>query len=195
MNDTTADADPSNTTPTPHGANPARLSPARSDSARSNSAWHSPWVIGWIGLLVIVVSVNLVMITLAFVTGPGLVVDNAYDRGKELEETITSRQAATPDWTMRLDTEPGVVAGIGATVRVVVVDRAGQPLRADQVTYQAYRPADAGLDFAVPMAAEAPGRYAATVTFPAPGIWDTLVLVQSADKAHALDQRVSVARP
>lgn len=192
MNDTTANAEPIN--PTPRGANPDRVSPLRSNSPRSNSPWRSPWVLAWVGLLVTVVSVNLVMITLAFVTGPGLVVDNAYERGKELEQTITSRQAATPDWTMRLDTEQGLVAGTGATVRVVVVDRAGQPLRADQVTFQAYRPADAGLDFAVPMVAEAPGRYAATVTFPAPGIWDTLVLVRSADQAHAIDQRVSVAR-
>lgn len=165
-------------------------------TTRNNrSGWRNPWVIGWIALIVVVLGVNLTMVVLAIATNPGLVVDDYYERGRAMERTITSRVAETPDWTMSIDTPADAKAGEPTTVRFFVVDRAGQPVDAEQVTYFAYRPSDASRDFSRPMVEEVPGRYAVELTFPIGGLWDTVVEVKAADVQHALDQRITVAQP
>ncbi|MBK1621073.1 hypothetical protein CKO42_22145 [Lamprobacter modestohalophilus] len=158
-----------------------------------DSAWRSPWFLGWIGLVVVVVVVNATMITLAFVTNPGLVVDDYYERGRDVERSLTTRRAEAPGWTMSLDTPADVAAKTPTMVRFYVVDSVGQPVRPDQVTYYAYRPSDPSADFSLPMVEEAPGRYAAEVTFALSGLWDTLVAAQTGGQEIAFDQRIGVA--
>jgi nitrogen fixation protein FixH len=152
-------------------------------------------VIGWIALIMVVLAVNAVMIFLAFATNPGLVRADYYEGGREVERTIASRLEAGPGWTMSIDTPEGVQADRPTVVRFVVVDKAGQPATPDAVTYYAYRPSDASLDFSLPMVEEAPGRYSAEVQFPLAGIWDTLVATRAGGGEYSLSQRVSVAQP
>jgi hypothetical protein len=45
------------------------------------------------------------------------------------------------------------------------------------------------------MVEEAKGRYAARVTFPLFGVWDTLVAVEQGGDEYTTGARVSVARP
>lgn len=160
---------------------------------RASSAWRSPWFIGWIGLVVVVLAVNATMIVLAFVTNPGLVVDDYYERGRNVERTLTTRRAEAPGWTMSLDTPADVAKSQSTVVRFFVVDSAGQPVRPDQVTYYAYRPSDPSADFSVPMVEEAPGRYAAEVSFSMSGLWDTLVAARTDGQEVVYDQRIGVA--
>lgn len=160
---------------------------------RSNSAWRSPWFIGWIALIVVVLGVNVTMIVLAFVTNPGLVVDDYYERGRDVERTLATRRAEAPGWTMSLDTPADVAEDTATTIRFYVVDSAGQPVQPDRVTYYAYRPSDPAADFSVPMVEEAPGRYSAEVTFSISGLWDTLVAAQTEGQEVAFDQRIGVA--
>lgn len=159
----------------------------------SGSAWRSPWFIAWIALVAVVVAVNATMITLAFVTNPGLVIDDYYERGREVERTLATRRAEAPGWTMSLDTPADVTAGEETTVRFYVVDQAGQPVRPDAVTYFAYRPSDRSADFSLPMAEEAPGRYAVAVSFDRSGLWDTLVAAETGEQEVMFDQRIGVA--
>lgn len=159
----------------------------------SSSAWRSPWFLGWIGLVVVVLGVNATMIVLAFMTNPGLVVDDYYERGRDVERTLTTRRAEAPGWTMSLDTPADIAKNRSTMVRFYVVDSAGQPVRPDQVTYYAYRPSDPSADFSVPMVEEAPGRYAAEVSFSLSGLWDTLVAAQTDGQEVAYDQRIGVA--
>lgn len=175
--------------PAPSGRKPQPASKGPS----SRSAWRSPWFLGWIGLILVVLAVNTTMIVLAFVTNPGLVVDDYYERGRDVERTLATRRAEAPGWTMSLDTPVDVAENSATTVRFYVVDSAGQAVRPDQVTYFAYRPSDPTADFSVPMIEEAPGRYAAEVTFPLSGLWDTLVAAQTDGQEVAYDQRIGVA--
>lgn len=161
----------------------------------SASAWRSPWVIGWIAMIVVVLVVNSVMIFLAYATSPGLVRNDYYEGGREVERTIVSRLEEGPGWTMNIDTPADVRQDVSTRVRFVVVDKAGQPAAPDNVTYYAYRPSDAGLDFSLPMVKEAPGRYMAEVRFPLAGIWDTLVAARYGSGEASLGLRVSVAQP
>jgi nitrogen fixation protein FixH len=174
-------------------ASTAGATAAAEVDARANSAWRSPWVIGWLALVGVVLAVNATMILLAFLTNPGLVIDDYYERGRDVERTIATRLAEAPGWTMSLDTPSDVSEDRATKVRFFVVDQVGQPVRPDKVTYYAYRPSDRSADFSLPMVEEAPGRYVAEVNFPLPGLWDTLVAAETAGQEVAFDQRIGVA--
>ena len=64
-------------------ASPRRrlASPATVGTVQASSAWRSPWFIGLDWMVAVVLAVNATMITLAFVTNPGLVIDDYYERG------------------------------------------------------------------------------------------------------------------
>ncbi|KAA6187039.1 FixH family protein [Thiohalocapsa marina] len=158
-------------------------------------AWRSPWVIGWIGLVVTVLAVNITMVVFAITTNPGLVRADYYEGGRDVERTVMSRLEQGPGWSMTIDAPADLVVDASAVVRFFVVDKVGQPVRPDAVTFYVYRPSDAQLDFSLPMREEAPGRYAADVSFPVGGVWDSLVSVQVGDDEYAVSQRLSVGRP
>jgi nitrogen fixation protein FixH len=171
------------------------MSNAGAAPAQPTSAWRSPWVIGWIGLVVVVLGVNITMVVLAIATNPGLVSKDYYEEGQDVEQMIVSRMAEGPGWTMRIDVPAEVAAQTPTKVYYVVVDKAGQPVSPDQVTYLAYRPSDATRDFSRPMIEEGRGRYTAEVVFPLAGVWDTAVAVRDGDAEYSVSLRVSVARP
>lgn len=164
-------------------------------SDRSNSPWHNPWVIAWIGLVVTVLVVNLTMAYLAVSTNPGLVNEDYYERGQHYEKTLASRLAKDPGWTMHLDIADDLTSNEATTIRVVMVDKAGQPVTPDQVTFFAYRPSDKTRDFSAPMVEEGKGRYAAQVSFPLFGSWDGLIAVRQGDEEFTSAARIEVARP
>lgn len=166
-----------------------------SSEVKGTPAWRSPWVIAWVGLVVAVLGVNLTMVVLAVATNPGLVNDNFYERGQDYEKTLMSRRARDPGWTLRTDFPSDIKANEPATVRVVLVDKVGQPVTPEGVTFFAYRPSDKSKDFSVPMTEEAKGRYATQVSFPLFGSWDAVVAVEQGGDEYTTGTRILVARP
>lgn len=158
-------------------------------------AWRSPWVIGWVGLVVVVLGVNLTMVVLAVATNPGLVNDNYYERGQHYERTMMSRLSRDPGWTLTADVPAEIKRDEPTTIRVFLVDKAGQPVTPEGVTFHAYRPADKSMDFSASMVEEGKGRFAARLSFPLHGVWDALIAVQQGDDEYTTGARISVARP
>ena len=173
-------------------ASASHVPPAEAPLSATQSAWQSPWVRAWIALIVVVLAVNILMVTLAVVTSPGLVVDDYYERGRAMEESIRSRAAANKDHMLEADIPPDLRAGQPKNLRFFVVDKVGQPVTPDAVRLFAYRPSDAGQDFSLPMLVEAPGRYGAEVSFPLPGLWDMLIEVTEGEASYRLDKRLYV---
>jgi nitrogen fixation protein FixH len=163
--------------------------------ARPGSAWRSPWVIGWIALVVSVLAVNGVMIYFAVTTNPGLVVENYYDRGQYYEHHLASKLAQDPGWNMRVELPQEIKAGESSVLRFYLTDREGRPVASDAVTFYAYRPSDVSRDFSLPMESEGPGRYAVRVSFPLMGVWDTVFAARLGQDENNRGQRVLVARP
>lgn len=159
-----------------------------------DSAFRSPWVLGWIGLVVTVLAVNATMVYLAFATSPGLVNADYYERGQNYEQTLLSRKARAPQWTIEADIPAALKVDKSEWIRVFLVDKAGQPVDPDAVTFYAYRPSDAGQDFSIPMTREDRGRYVAKASFPLIGVWDTLIAVHSGEDEYSIGERVSVGR-
>lgn len=160
-----------------------------------SSPWRNPWVLAWIGLVATVLVVNATFIYLAVASNPGLVAEDYYDRGQHYEKTLASRLAKDPGWTQRIDIPDELKATRAATILVTLVDKAGQPVTPDQVTFFAYRSSDKARDFSVPMMAEGPGRYSARVVFPLFGAWDALIAVRQGEDEVTTGERLDVARP
>ena len=166
-----------------------------SQQNKPTPAWKSPWVIGWIALVVVVLAVNATMVYLAIETNPGLVTEDFYDRGQDYEQNMVSKMARDPGWHLHADIPKGLVADQSAPIRFFITDKAGQPVTPDAVHFYAYRPSDATLDFNLPMVEEGRGRYLVEVSFSRMGVWDALVAVQNGEDEYNLSARISVGRP
>jgi len=158
-------------------------------------AWKSPWVIGWIALVLVVLAVNLTLVILGVTTSPGLVIEDFYDRGQDHERHWASKQAREPQWILQADIPQDLRVNQATPLRFVLVDKAGQPAKVDQAHFYAYRPSDAKRDFDLPMIDEGPGRYRVEVSFPLMGIWDILVAVRQGQEEFNLGRRIRVPGP
>ncbi|MDH5473708.1 MAG: FixH family protein [Gammaproteobacteria bacterium] len=157
-------------------------------------ASKNPWVIGLLSLIVIVLLVNITFITLAYVTNPGLVTENYYEKGQDLEETIIKRATARQSlgWSYSTDFPIQPVIYKNETYRFNIVDKAGVPLSNADVILKAYRPSDATADFIVPMNEPNPGMYEAIVQFPLKGMWDITIKISHGQNDYDFTRRASV---
>jgi nitrogen fixation protein FixH len=162
------------------------------DMTDKNSAWRSPWVIGWIVMVVVFFTMNMVVIYLAQSNNPGLVTDDFYERGQDYERNMLKRQAQDPGWEMKVELPKKIGVDEAVTSRFTLTDREGAPVEAVEVVFYAYRPADAKQDFSVPMQKVAPGVYQAEVRFPLKGAWDALVSVKQGEDEYNTPKRIGV---
>ncbi len=163
-------------------------------SQDNKQALRNPWVLGWLLLLVLVLTVNVIFIVTAFYTSPGLVERDYYEKGRDHEENVRKKLAARSalGWEMHLDVPEKAQLGVVAPYRLTVVDRVGQPLKGAVVTLQAYRPADAAADFDLSMSETMAGQYQAEIRFPLKGIWDLKVRIAHKEDSYDIEQRIIV---
>lgn len=158
-------------------------------------AWKSPWLIGWMGLVLTVLAVNLVMVYLAIETNPGLVVEDYYDRGQDYEKTMFSKRANDPGWHMKVDLPEVLVAGEHIPVHFSVVDKSGVPVVADSAIFYAYRPSDVTRDFSQAMQQEATGLYSTKAQFRLKGVWDIMLAVTQGGEEYSIGRRINLVAP
>ncbi len=163
-------------------------------SQSNKQAFRNPWVLGWLGLLTVVIGVNIAFITTAIVTNPGLVSNDYYQQGRDHEQHYLQRVADRKalGWNAKLDLPKHVPFGADQDIQLTVSDRSGDPLRGAEVVLNAYRPSDAKADFSVPLQEVAPGQYKTATRFPLKGVWDLIVVVKRDDKGIDLPHRISV---
>jgi len=166
-------------------------------SQNNKQAMRNPWVLGWLGLLVTVIAVNVAFIVTAFNTTPGLVDDKYYEKGRDVEKNFRKRLEARNrlGWDIRLNTPETVVAGQAANYGVSLVDSAGMALRDAQVTLEAYRPSDASMDIRAQMEPVTDGIYQARLVLPLKGIWDMKVIVRHGEDELEIARRISAVAP
>lgn len=164
-------------------------------SQHNKEALRNPWVLGWIGAIVLVLLVNVGFIVTAIVTNPGLVDKNYYQRGRDLEAEIVSMRRAYKrlGWQMTLAAEQPPVLGQPTRYTFRVVDREGRPVEGDRAVISAYRPSDAKADFRGEMQRIAPGLYSADLTFPLKGRWELIATLHKGKDALHVTQHINVA--
>lgn len=158
------------------------------------SGWRNPWMLGLLGLIGIVLAVNITFITLAFVTSPGLVTEDYYEKGQEHEKNVQKRIAARQHlgWSFNTDFPQNPLINRSETYRVNGVDKAGLPLSDADVTLKAYRPSDADADFSIKMAETVPGVYEASVAYPLKGIWEITIDIRRGEEVYDFTRRASI---
>ncbi len=161
-------------------------------SPSHQSAWRSPWMWGWFGVLASVVTANCIMIYFAVEGGPGLVVEDYYERGQHYEKNMVARMAKDPGWVMHISEPKKLRQGKPATIEFSLATKEGGAVNPDSVTLYAYRPSDAKADFSVPMQSAGSGLYQAEVTFALKGVWDILVSVQKEGEEYNEALRLGV---
>jgi len=163
--------------------------PPRAPGRPAGSGRWIPWI--FVAAMAVVVAVNAVFIVVAVTTWSGLSVDRAYDRGLAYNRVIAA--AARQDrlgWTMRAAFVPARPGGRDGTIEILLADRAGAPV--DDLVFDARleRPVERRAAIPLALAGLGGGRYAATVTVPAPGQWELVVDGRRSDGRYLVRHRI-----
>ena len=160
----------------------------RKTTSQSNGkASRNPWAMAIAGIMVTFVTVNMIFIVVAFVTSPGLVVENYYEAGRAYEKNALKMLAATQNtrnWETKLDMADDVFVGSENVIRFTAVDARGLPVLDAKADLVAYRPSDANEDIIFPMKEIAPGLFEAVIVFPLKGIWDVNIKVKQNNSSN-----------
>jgi nitrogen fixation protein FixH len=149
----------------------------KSDPPSNKQSWYkSPWLIGWLSLVLIVMAVNAYMISQSINDFPGLVVDDFYDRGQDYEENIHQKLENNQKWTTQFQLVDMHI-NKPTIINFSIKGKEGKPAEVEQITLFAYRPSDAKKDFSVAMKLIDKHTYQANITFNSKGNWDLLASV------------------
>ncbi len=155
---------------------------------------RNPWPWFLVGGIVVVVIVNIIFITTAFMTTPGLVDNDYYEKGRyhdaNYQEVMEARNRL--GWNIKLQTPASLKQGEAANFNVNVVDKVGMPLKEATVTILAYRPSDASADMQTELERIADGVFQSKLALPLKGIWDLKVTVAQGEESLNTSRRVSV---
>ena len=163
-------------------------------SQSNKEAMRNPWVLGWIGLLVTFLTMNFVFIAFAFISSPGLVTEDYYEKGRKYEENVIKMMAARNNlkWETNLEIPRDFTVNKTDVIRFNAVDSRGLPIENADVQVTAYRPSDADEDFIVRLENIGPGIYQAYIGFPLKGIWDLKLKVEHEGDSLEMEHRISV---
>ena len=166
----------------------------KSISQDNPNAWRNPWVIGWISLVVVVLIVNITMISIAFVTSPGLVEEDYYEKGQDYEQNINKLKAERNAlaWSYTTDFPVNPVINKTAHYSFNLIDKYGVAIMDADVSFSAYRPSDANADFKTNMIETVSGRYEANITYPLKGMWQYTISIKSKEDSFSFTRRTSV---
>lgn len=162
-------------------------------SQQNKSALRNPWMLGIIGFLTVVISVNSFFIYQAFKQPPNLVVDNFYERGKVYQQ----RKAALKEerqlgWTGLIIAPPSSRVNQLQSYEVLIQGENSTRVDLDSVTFFAYRPSDMRADFVIEMSEVSAGRYTAEIAFNLPGNWDLIVEANRGEDEFLITRRVYI---
>jgi nitrogen fixation protein FixH len=166
-------------------------------SQDNKHAFRNPWVLGWLGLLLFVVLVNVVFIVTAFNTTPGLVDKDYYEKGRDVEKNFLKKQQAKNrlGWEINLTIPEEVFVNQATNFSINVSDASGLPLKNATAHLQAYRPSDADADYHSVMEVVTDGVFQSRLTLPLKGIWDIKVVVQQGEEELEISRRISALVP
>lgn len=159
----------------------------------NNQALKNPWVLGVIGFLLVVISVNALFIYLAFKQPPNLVVNNYYERGKAYAmKEAAGEQEKQLGWSGVIMTPPDSRVNQQQPYEVLIQGKNSAGLNLESVTLFAYRPSDMTADFSVPLNKMSAGRYSADIVFELPGNWDLIVEAKLGDDEFLIPRRIYI---
>ena len=156
-------------------------------------AWKNPFVISWFVILIVVVSVNFFMVSMAILTAPGLVIDDFYEKGKNMDQTLAAQKRMDEmGWQLDVDL-PELKEGKIARVTLMVLDKEGKPLNVDTAVLYYYRPSNRNLDGQQELAPTgALGEFEAEFVLNTKGKWDLIMEVTQDELVYNIGRSIMV---
>lgn len=156
-------------------------------------AWKNPFVLMWFGILVVVVTVNFFMVSMAIVTAPGLTIPDYYEKGKDMGKIIALREHMKElGWQMDIDL-PLVTQNKDQSVKVTVRDKSGRAMNVDTAVLYYYRPSDKNYDGELKLThGTDTGVYTGTLNLPLKGKYDLVMEVTKGKEVFNLGRSIMV---
>ena len=168
----------------------------KTDQRDWSNVWKNPFVIAWVTILTIVLAVNFFMVSMAIVTNPGLVIEDFYEKGKNMDKILAERKRMEAlGWQLNVDL-PLMSEGKSQLVTLKVTDKDGQPLAVDTAVLYYYRPSDKNLDGEQALSpAGQTGVYSTEFSLPLKGKWDLIMEVNQGDNRYSIGRSIMVQDP
>lgn len=166
-------------------------------SQDNKSGLRNPWFLGMLAAIIVVLGVNGTFIWFAMHQRSSLV-DREYstrDRKSDAAVLGDLRSHKALAWRITIKQPRGITMNSPATYEISVADREGEPV-SGAMEVEAYRPSDAGKDFATAFREVLPGNYQGYISFPLKGYWELRIRIKrGADVFEVNTDRFSVAMP
>lgn len=148
-------------------------------SQDNKNGLSNPWLLGMIGAIIIVFTVNGIFIWLA-VHNRSTLVDRDYstkDRKSNAAVVNALQEQKALAWKTTIKQPKSIVMGSPAGYEISVVDREGVPVNGT-VEVEAYRASDESKDFTTSFREVSPGNYHGYISFPLKGYWELRIRVK-----------------
>ena len=166
-------------------------------SQDNKSGLRNPWFLGMLAAIIVVLGVNGTFIWLAMHQRSSLV-DREYstrDRKSDTAVLGDLRSHKALAWRITIKQPRGITMNSPATYEISVADREGEPV-SGAMEVEAYRPSDAGKDFATAFREVSPGNYQGYISFPLKGYWELRIRIKRGEDVFEVNtDRFSVAMP
>ncbi len=164
-------------------------------SQEHKSGLRNPWLLGLLGLIILVLGVNATFIWFATHNKSALVDREYKTKDRKTNAQVLSELGAQQAlaWQTTIKKPKSIVLNAPTMYEISVVDRAGKPV-SGTMEVEAYRAADAGQDFSTAFKEVAAGNYQGYITFPLKGYWELHIHVKrGADEFTVDTDRFKVA--
>lgn len=148
-------------------------------SQHSKKGLRNPWLLGMIGLIILVLVVNGAFIWFA-THNRSTLVDREYstkDRKSNAAVVNDLQEQKALAWKITVNRPGNIVAGTPSAYEISAVDRDGAPVRGI-MEVKAYRAADESKDFTTAFTEVSPGNYQGYVNYPLKGYWELRINVK-----------------
>ena len=128
---------------------------------------YIPWMI--VAFFVVIIAVNAVFVTIAIKTRPGIVTEEAYEKGLAYNQTLddAAKQAAL-GWH-------GTIAYTSGNLTYTLTDKAGAAITGAAVSADIRRPVGDTYDTTAVLNDAGNGLYQSKMDFPLKGLWQVRV--------------------
>lgn len=158
-------------------------------SQSNKSGLRNPWVLGMLGLIVVVLAVNITFVWFTMKEGHSELVERDYKtKDRKSNELLLSelRTKQALAWQTEIKKPKAVVMGTPVSYEISVTDRDGKPV-SGTLEVEAYRASDSSKDFTTTFKEVATGRYQGYINFPLKGYWELHIRVQRGEDRFGVD--------
>jgi nitrogen fixation protein FixH len=156
-------------------------------SQENKKGLHNPWLLGMIGLIILVLGVNGTFIWFA-THNRSTLVDRDYstkDRKPNASVVSDLQEQKALAWKVAIKQPKFVVMGSPAGYEISVQDREGAPI-SGTMDVDAYRAADESKDFTTAFREVSPGNYQGYISFPLKGFWELRIRVKRGEETFVV---------